>query len=78
MVVLFEGDYFAIEELFELFTGIISLQRRVIVLLLLYYEMRVSEVSALKMTSIEVERNGKPIKIRIKGKGNKERMIPLP
>ncbi len=58
--------------------GITHLQRRVILLTLMYCGIRVSELGTLKVTNVEVERNGKPIKIRIMGKGSKERIIPIP
>lgn len=58
--------------------GVNALKRRVIIKLLYYCGLRSRELTKMKLTQIECQGSGEPIRIRVIGKGDKERVVPIP
>lgn len=59
-------------------SGITHLQRRVVVFFLLCCGLRARELSSMQLHQIETDKSGRPLRIKVKGKGNKERLLPVP
>lgn len=56
---------------------LVHLQRRVVILLFLFCGLRARELTSLTLKRVECARNGEPLRLRIKGKGSKERIVPV-
>lgn len=58
--------------------GINDIKRRVIVKLLYYCGLRARELTRLKIVQIENDIRGEPVRLRVIGKRDKERVVPIP
>lgn len=55
-----------------------ALKRRIVIKILYYCGLRARELTGLKTTQIEMQGDGEPVRIRVIGKRDKERVLPIP